>query len=92
VANAWLFIKGSYSVRLIRTGRKLLVLGPGTQRRAHAPDSDDAADSLHRQIEADLRREGWVFEGYGIERRCSPDRRRFPRWTERRQYGPWLVP
>ena len=88
MANAWLFVKGSYSVRLLRTGRTLLVLGPGTQRREHAPDSDDAADSLQRQIEADLRREGWVFEGYGIERRRSPDRRRFPRWTERRQYSP----
>lgn len=85
MANAWRFVKGSYSVRLIRTGRKLLVLGPGTQRREHAPDSDDAADSLHRQIESDLRREGRVFEGHGIERRRSPDRRRFPRWTERRQ-------
>jgi hypothetical protein len=84
VTNAWLFVKGNYSVRLLRTGRKLLVLGPGTQRREHAPDSDDAADSLHRQIEADLRREGWVFEGYGIERRHGPDRRRIPRWTERR--------
>jgi hypothetical protein len=92
VANAWLFVKGSYSVRLIRTGRKLLVLGPGTQRREHSPDSDDGADWLHRQIEADLRREGWVFEGYGIERRRGPDRRRFPRGIERRQYGPWLVP
>ena len=74
MANAWLFVKGSYSVRLIRTGRKLLVLGPGTQRREHAPDSDDAADSLHGQIESDLRREGWGLEGHGIERRRIPDR------------------
>ena len=88
MANAWLFVKGNHSVRLLRAGRKLLVLGPGTQRREHAPESDDDADSLHRQIEADLRREGWVFEGHGAERRQTPDRRRIPRWSERRQHGP----
>jgi hypothetical protein len=91
VANAWLFTKGNQSVRLVRSERILLVLGPGTQRKEHAANNDAAADSLHRQIEADLRREGWAFEGYGIERRRDPDRRRFPRWTERRQYGPWSV-
>jgi hypothetical protein len=89
VANAWLFVNGPYSVRLLRIGPKLLVVGPGAHRTEHAPGSDDAADALQRRIEADLRREGWVFEGYGIERRRNPDRRRFPRWTERRHSGPW---
>jgi hypothetical protein len=29
-----------------------------------------------------------VFEGYGVERRQRPDRRRSPRWSERRHHGP----
>jgi hypothetical protein len=83
--KAWLFVKGNQSVRLLRTERNLLVLGPGTQRAEHVLENDDAADLLHRQIEANLRRDGWAFEGYGIERRRGPDRRRIPRWPERRQ-------
>ena len=88
MANAWLFVKGNHSVRLLRAGRKLLVLGPGTQRREHAAASDDAADSLHRQIEADLRREGWVFEGDRAERRHNQDRRLTSRSSERRRHRP----
>jgi hypothetical protein len=84
VANAWLFTKGNHSVRVIRSERGLLVLGPGTQRTEHAAQNDDAADSLQRRIEADLRREGWAFEGYGVERRHGPDGRRMPSRTERR--------
>lgn len=86
MANAWLFVKGTHSVRLLRTGRKLLVLGPGMHRREHAPETDELADSLQRQIEADLRREGWVFEGREGERRHTPDRRLIPRSSERRQH------
>jgi hypothetical protein len=83
VANAWLFVRGNHSVRLVRTARSLLVLGPGPQRREHAGSHD--VDLLQQQIEADLRREGWVFEGYAAERRRGVDRRRIPRWSERRQ-------
>jgi hypothetical protein len=84
VDNAWLFVRGNDSVRLVRTERNLLVLGPGTQRMEHVTETDEAANRLQRQIEAELRRQGWVFEGYGVERRQRPDRRRIPRWSERR--------
>jgi hypothetical protein len=75
-------------VRLVRTERSLLVLGPGTERTELAFEDDDVVDSLQRQIEANLRRQGWVFEGYAVERRCGKDRRQVSGWSERRQHRP----
>ena len=36
MVNAWLFVKGNHSVRLVRSERNLVVLGPGAQRIEHA--------------------------------------------------------
>ena len=83
----WLYVRGNSSVLIIRSQAALLVYGPGIQRDVYTAHDDETAHLLQQRLEADLRARGWILEGYGVERRGRRDRRRVPRWTERR--GNW---
>jgi hypothetical protein len=92
VHTAWLFTRGSQSVRIVRVGQaigaqSLLVNGPGTEAAVH--HMDDPIDCVRYQ--ADLERR-LVAQGYRLEkfapaeRRTGRDRRGAPRGTDRRAY------
>lgn len=83
---AWLFVKAHASVRLVRVSHPpaLVVLGPGQHRERHRASDDHQLNALHAAVEARLRREGWAYEGVGVERRTGADRRGTRGWPERR--------
>ena len=83
-SGGWLYVRGNASVLIIKSDCGLLVRGPGVQREVYVADDEQAALLLHQKLETELRQRGWIFEGYGLERRHGQDRRRIPRWTERR--------
>jgi hypothetical protein len=84
--DAWLFLKGAESVRVVRAHQpaRLLVLGPGHHRERYGATEEHDLNALQARIEARLRRDGWSYEGAGVERRTSSDRRTARRWLERR--------
>jgi hypothetical protein len=84
--GGWLYVRGRYSVYIVPTHDPptLLVLGPSTSRVEHRPADMRKLIELQSDIEADLRSRGWTFEGAEVDRRHGDDRRRWPRWSERR--------
>lgn len=92
VQTAWLFTRGSQSVRLIRVAQsngavRLLVNGPGSESRGQ--DMDDALECARHQSELERR---LVTQGYQLahftsaERRAGSDRRFVPRGPDRRSH------
>ena len=92
VHTAWLFTRGSESVRIVRVGQangtqRLLVHGPGTETAVHT--MDDAMDCVRYQSELERR---LVMKGFRLERFASGDRRRgsdrrsAPRGPDRRTH------
>jgi hypothetical protein len=90
VHTAWLFTRGSESVRIIRVGmatggQYLLVNGPGTEMNVH--HTEDAMECVRHQSELERRLVGKGFRlerfASGDRRRCS-DRRTSPRGPDRR--------
>ena len=76
VHTAWLFTRGSESVRIVRVGQadglqRLLVSGPGTESTVHT--IDDAMECVRHQCELERR---LVTKGFRLERFASGDRRR----------------
>ena len=76
VHTAWLFTRGSESVRIVRVGQadgaqRLLVHGPGAEKAVHA--TDDAMDCVRHQSELERR---LVGKGFRLESFSSGDRRR----------------
>jgi hypothetical protein len=86
VQDAWLFIKGAASIRVVRAEQplELLVLGPGYRRERYGALDGNQLSALQARIEARLRRDGWTYEGAGVERRQRGDRRAARRLPERR--------
>jgi hypothetical protein len=91
VQTAWLFTRGSQSVRIVRVTRangpvRLLVNGPGTAVTMY--DADDALEGVRYQLHIER---GLVAEGYQLasfasaERRSGGDRRGAPRGIDRRR-------
>ena len=91
VHTAWLFTRGSESVRIVRVGmisgeQQLLITGPGTEMSVHR--SEDAMECARHQSELERR---LVGKGYRLERvscgdrRRSRDRRTFDRGAEDRR-------
>jgi hypothetical protein len=90
VHTAWLFTRGSQSVRIIRVGRpngsqRLLVNGPGSEASVH--ETEDSMDCVRNQAAIERR---LVVQGYHLasfisaERRASRDRRVLLRGPDRR--------
>jgi hypothetical protein len=92
VHTAWLFTRGSESVRIIRVGtatggQYLLVNGPGSETAAH--QTEDVMECVRQQSELERR---LVGKGYRLERfttadrRTGTDRRVAPRGSDRRSH------
>lgn len=92
VQTAWLFTRGSQSVRIIRIAQpkgsvRLLVNGPGAESLAQ--DMDDALECARHQSEIERR---LVAQGYQLasfasaERRAGGDRRGAQRGADRRSH------
>lgn len=92
VQTAWLFTRGSESVRMIRVSRpsgpvRLLVHGPGREALVH--EVGDAIDCARHQSELERR---LVAQGYQLtrlvsaERRDNGDRRGAARGADRRRH------
>ena len=92
VQTAWLFTRGSQSVRIIRIAQsagavRLLVNGPGTESRAQ--DMHDVLECARHQSEIERR---LVAQGYQLahfasaDRRTGRDRRGAARGTDRRTH------
>jgi hypothetical protein len=89
VQTAWLFTRGSQSVRIIRVGRlgsqRLLVNGPGSEATVH--ETEDSIDCARYQADIERR---LVVQGYHLasfisaERRAGRDRRGALRGPDRR--------
>ena len=90
VHAAWLFTRGSESVRIIRVGmavggQYLVVNGPGTETSVHF--SDDTMECVRHQSELERRLvgKGFRLERFTTgERRAGRDRRTAPRGSDRR--------
>jgi hypothetical protein len=91
VQSAWLFTRGSDSVRMVRVTHpkqptRLLVNGPGEEAMVHVVDEPMDVARLQSELERRL-----VIRGYHLaqfmsgERRSGRDRRLAPRAAERRR-------
>jgi hypothetical protein len=83
---AWLFLRGSESIRIVRDpgGFVLRVEGPGYDREVHAFKDEAEVGEFQQNYEARLLAEGWVL-GASQERRSGRDRRRDTRGPDRRR-------
>ena len=92
VHTAWLFTRGSQSVRIIRVGRpnglqRLLVNGPGSEASVH--ETDDSIDCVRYQADIERR---LVVQGFQLarfvaaERRAGRDRRDTLQAPDRRRH------
>jgi hypothetical protein len=77
---AWLFLRGTESIRIVRDPGVLVlrVEGPGYEREVHAFKDEAELGEFQRLHEARLVAEGWVL-GASQERRSGRDRRGEPR-------------
>ena len=89
VREAWLFVRGVKSVRIVRASAKsrmfLHVYGPDT--KVDIQEFDDVLGCMRYQsdIERRLVGEGFSLDRFMAERRSGSDRRGAPRGSDRRQ-------
>jgi hypothetical protein len=94
VREAWLFTRGSKSVRIVRASTRtrmfLYVYGPDTE--LDHQEFDDVLGCMHYQAELERRLvgEGFSLDRFVAERRSGSDRRAAPRGSDRRRLT--LVP
>lgn len=80
--KAWLFVRGSESVRIVVDGTSVGVYGPGT-RFSHSRFGEAMDATLHQAaIEQSLVLDGWTLERFTTERRAAATQ---PVIVERRQ-------
>ena len=89
VQTAWLFTRGSQSVRIIRVARqngpvRMLVQGPGTERSVHEADALECV-RFQSEVERRLVAQGFQLASFtSAERRTGSDRRGAARGSDRR--------
>ena len=89
VQTAWLFTRGSQSVRIIRLTRpngpvQMMVQGPGNERSVHEADTL-ACVRFQLDLERQLVAEGFQLASFvSAERRSGRDRRGASRGPDRR--------
>lgn len=68
---AWLFVRGTESIRVERddAGPTLLVAGPGTERQHRVFRDDIELAVFEMELESRLRDSGWELERFQTERR-----------------------
>jgi hypothetical protein len=85
--RAWLFVRGSESVRIVIDGTAVGVYGPGA-RFSHSRFGEAMDATLHQAaVEQALVLDGWTLEHFTSERRSHADAVNI----ERRQTGLRLV-
>jgi hypothetical protein len=71
--KAWLFVRGSESVRIVIDGTSVGVYGPGT-RFSHSDFGEAMDATLHQAaVEQTLVHDGWTLEHFTTERRSHAD-------------------
>jgi hypothetical protein len=89
VREAWLFTRGTKSVRIVRASTKsrmfLHVYGPDTQSERKEFDDVLACMRYQSEIERGLVSEGFSLDRFMAERRSGSDRRCSPRGSDRRR-------
>ena len=87
--ESWLFAKGPFSVRILRTGvLSVAVCGPGRVRRFLSFMSDSDMVAFIRDTEDALAAAGFRFRGYAADRRQAAERRAIARGIDRRCPSP----
>ena len=80
--RAWLFVRGSESVRIVIDGTSVGVYGPGS-RFSHSRFGEAMDATLHQAaVEQSLVLDGWTLERFTTERRSNTEA---PVNVERRQ-------
>ena len=70
-AQAWLYVRGAESVRIVVEGTSVGVYGPGTQF-SHSRFGEAMDATLHQAaIEQELVLDGWTLERFTTERRAD---------------------
>ena len=71
--RAWLFVRGSESVRIVIDGTSVGVYGPGS-RFSHSRFGEPMDATLHQAaVEQALVLDGWTLERFTTERRTHAD-------------------
>ena len=71
--RAWLFVRGSESVRIVIEGTSVGVYGPGS-RFSHSRFGEAMDATLHQAaVEHALVRDGWMLERFTTERRTHAE-------------------
>src|SRR5688572_7202821 len=71
--RAWLFVRGSESVRIVIDGTSMGVYGPGS-RKSHSRFGEAMDATLHQAaVEQALVLDGWSLEHFTTERRLHSD-------------------
>ena len=97
VQTAWLFTRGSQSVRIIRITRpdgaqQLLVSGPGSESSVREAEDPIFCVRYQAELERQLVSEGYQLANFvSAERRSGVDRRGTPRNTDRRREFPRVM-
>ena len=92
VQTAWLFTRGSQSVRIVRVtqpngAQQLLVNGPGTESAVHQADDPIFCVRYQADLERRLVAEGYQLASFlSAERRTGRDRRGLMRGGDRRRH------
>jgi hypothetical protein len=69
--KAWLFVRGSESVRIVIDGTSMGVYGPGS-RFSHSRFGEAMDATLHQAtVEQSLVLDGWTLEHFTAERRSN---------------------
>lgn len=83
--RAWLYVRGSQSIRMVVEDNALLVYGPGDVFRRTEHGDLVAAMLEHSNREQDLVADGWLLEEMTTERRSGRERRAGTRGSDRRR-------
>ena len=84
--RAWLYVRGTESVRIVLEGTSLLVYGPGP--RFSSARFGDATEAMlrHASVQRELLNDGWTRDTSTHDRRVGIDRRKETRGPDRRQF------
>ena len=83
--QAWLYVRGNESVRIVLEGTSLLIYGPGP--RFSSSRFADGTDAMlrHAAVQRELLADGWTRDTGTHDRRTGVDRRKGYRGPDRRQ-------
>lgn len=83
--KAWLYVRGTESVRVVLEAASLLVYGPGPRFSCSRFPDATGAMLHHAQLQRELLADGFTQESTVTDRRSGGDRRSQSRGSDRRQ-------